>query len=68
MDDIFHFHHFGGEGDETNDIRMNRDGFLYTVSITGIELNHEKAFLKYIDLKNEQSYNSSFTFSSSQAL
>lgn len=65
MDDIFHFHHFGGEGDETNDIRMNRDGFLYTVSITGIKLDAEKAFLKYIDLKNEQSYTSSFNFSPS---
>lgn len=64
---IFDFHHFGGEGDEANDIRMNRDGFLYTVSITGMELTAEKAYLKYIDLKNEQSHTSSFTFSSSQA-
>ncbi|MBI2731149.1 MAG: NRDE family protein [Sphingobacteriales bacterium] len=64
---IFHFHHFGGTGDAENDIRMNRDGFLYTVSITGIERTNNKAFLKYIDLKNEQSYTSSFIFSSSQA-
>lgn len=68
QDDIFHFHHFGGEGDEENDIRMNRDGFLYTVSITGIELDTEKALMKYIDLKNDQSYSNSFTFSPTQAL
>ena len=68
QEDIFHFHHFGGEGDTENDIRMNRDGFLYTVSITGIELDTEKALIKYIDLKNEQSYTNSFTFSPTQAI
>jgi Transport and Golgi organisation 2 len=68
QDDIFHFHHFGGEGDSENDIRMNRDGFLYTVSITGIESNTEKAFIKYIDLKNDQSYTNSFNFSPTEAL
>ncbi|MGE5107446.1 MAG: NRDE family protein [Sphingobacteriales bacterium] len=67
QEDIFHFHHFGGEGDPENDIRMNRNGFLYTVSITGIELDSEKAFIKYIDLKNDQSYTNSFNFSPTEA-
>ncbi|HET9056012.1 MAG TPA: NRDE family protein [Chitinophagaceae bacterium] len=63
QDNIIHFHHFGGEGDVENDIRMNRDGFLYTVSITSIVLDNEKAFIKYIDLKNDQFYTTNFNFS-----
>lgn len=65
---IFHFHHNGGNGTRETDIRMNRGGELYTVSITGIEWEQDKAIMKYIDLKNEQSHTSQFTFSIPQAL
>lgn len=68
QDDIFHFHHFAGDGDSKNDIRMNRDGFLYTVSITGIELAAGNAIMKYIDLKNDKSFTSSFNFISTETL
>ncbi|MBC7888890.1 MAG: NRDE family protein [Ferruginibacter sp.] len=54
--DIFHFHQFAGEGDEQNDIRMNRDGQLFTVSITGIQLDKQTAVMKYLDLKNGITY------------
>jgi hypothetical protein len=45
------FHEMGGEGDERNDLRMNRDGKLSTISITGIELLATKAIMHYRDLK-----------------
>ena len=45
-----HFHEFAGDGDERNDLRMNRDGKLLTVSITGIEIRGNKAVMHYKDL------------------
>jgi len=37
VSDILTFHLFGGEGDSENDIRMNRDNTMFTVSVTSIE-------------------------------
>lgn len=56
MEDIFHFHQFAGEGDEQNDIRMNRGGKLFTVSITGIQLTKDCGMMNYLDLKDGQLY------------
>lgn len=50
--DIFQFHQFAGDGDEQNNIRMNRDGKLFTVSITGIQITRETAIMNYLDLKD----------------
>lgn len=47
---IRQFHEFGGEGDERIDLRMNRDGILKTVSITGIELMHDRSVMYYKDM------------------
>ena len=44
------FHEFGGDGDERNSLRMNRDGILSTVSITGIEIMHDRSVMHYKDL------------------
>lgn len=49
-EDVRHFHEFAGEGDTYTDLRMNRDNLLMTVSITGIEVTHEKATMHYKDL------------------
>jgi len=54
--DIINFHRFGGDGDTNNDLRMNREGIVYTVSITGIELGNEKSIMTYLDLKNDQTF------------
>lgn len=54
--DIFRFHHFGGEGDTQNDIRMNRNGEMLTVSITGIEISSNDAALVYEDLSDKRVY------------
>ncbi len=52
QDDILYFHHFGGDGDEQNGIRMDRNNIYTTVSITSIEIGHEKSAMYYIDLKD----------------
>lgn len=56
QNDILHFHRFTGDGDKHNDLLMNRDGKMFTVSITGIELNNEKSVMHYLDLKDNASY------------
>lgn len=48
--DILNFHHFGGEGDPCNDLRMSRDTIYSTVSITGIQLTADRGSIKYVDL------------------
>ncbi len=54
--DIFHFHQFAGDGDERNDIRMNREGELFTVSITGIQVTKHTGTMNYLDLKDGATY------------
>lgn len=52
QEDIFNFHQFAGDGDIQNDIRMNRDGNLFTVSITGSHLGKQTVVMSYLDLKD----------------
>jgi Transport and Golgi organisation 2 len=48
--DIFHFHQKGGDGDPFNDILMNRQGKLFTNSISSIRLSRDSAAFRYLDL------------------
>lgn len=50
QDDILHFHQFAGEGDPANDLRMNRNELMLTVSVTSIALGNRSATMKYLDL------------------
>ena len=52
MEEIIRFHLSGGDGDTRNDLRMNRNGQMLTVSVTAIELNDDKAIMKYVDLQD----------------
>ncbi len=52
MDDIIQFHLSGGDGDSHNDLRMNREGKMLTVSITSIEIFSTKSRMKYMDLQD----------------
>ncbi len=54
--EILDFHRFGGEGDTHNDFRMNREGKMLTVSITGMEISNELAAMRYLDLQNNKLY------------
>jgi hypothetical protein len=63
--DILHFHQFTGDGDESNDLRMNRSGKVFTVSITSIEINQSGLTMDYLDLKNDQSFSGQMLYDSS---
>ena len=62
MQDILHFHQFAGEGDTQNDLLMNRNNNMLTVSVTGIEFNDERATMHYIDLKDNILYQQQIAF------
>ena len=51
---ILHFHQFTGDGDNHNDLMMNR-GQVFTVSITSMEIEKYKANVHYVDVQNQQS-------------
>lgn len=64
---ILNFHQFTGDGDAHNDLRMNRDGKVFTVSITSLELSGTAIRMDYRDLKNNQSHSGQMLFETSTA-
>ncbi len=54
--DILQFHHFGGRGDKANDLMMNRDNFLKTVSITSVTKRNDYAYITYEDTLRHKIY------------
>ncbi len=63
LEDILHFHQFTGEGDQHNDLLMNRNGELYTVSITGMKIGKDNGEMIYKDLRNNRLSISGLMFS-----
>jgi uncharacterized protein with NRDE domain len=61
---ILHFHQFTGDGDNHNDLRMNRSGIMLTVSVTGMEITAAKGRMRYLDLQQNHSYLQEFNFAS----
>lgn len=53
---MIHFHHTGGDGDSTNDIKMNRENKLKTISITQFEVSDENFLIRYEDLFTNKTY------------
>jgi hypothetical protein len=49
--DIIRFHEQGGDGDPVNDLLMNRDGNLFTNSISSIRISPDTAAFRYMDLR-----------------
>lgn len=60
--DIRRFHLFGGEGDQENDICMNRNNTMFTVSITNMECNYKQVVMRYEDLVNKEQNEATLTF------
>ena len=56
LDDVLHFHQFTGDGDIANDLKMDRNGVLYTVSVTGIVIEPCSCKMRYLDLKHHTEY------------
>jgi uncharacterized protein with NRDE domain len=52
--DILNFHRFGGDGDSSNDLLMNRNNVYSTVSITSILLTADRGSIKYLDLRKNK--------------
>ncbi len=56
VNDILHFHQFTGDGDSHNDLLMNRNGHVFTVSITSIEIKEGTGVMYYLDLQNKNQH------------
>lgn len=54
QDDILHWHRTAGEGDPWNDVVMNRNGMVQTVSITSISFAGDEAGMVFYDLLEGQ--------------
>jgi hypothetical protein len=54
LDNILEFHQFSGDGDAYNSLLMNRDGYVFTVSITGMQLAPASGEMVYLDVKNSR--------------
>lgn len=64
--ELLHFHRFAGDGDGTNDVLMNRNNEMLTVSITQIQRQNEVSFMQYHDLTAGKVYSQEFNHSISQ--
>lgn len=64
---ILDFHQFTGDGDKHNDLLMNRDGQVFTVSITSVEMNENIALMQYADIKNRQTHQQGLAFTKATA-
>ena len=53
---IMHFHSVGGNGDQTNNLLMKREGDTQTVSITSVALQYNDLSMLYKDLSANKSY------------
>ncbi|MEP7259064.1 MAG: hypothetical protein ABI687_11755, partial [Flavitalea sp.] len=54
--EIMHFHQFTGDGNEQNDLLMNREGKVSTVSITSMAIDNGSLEAIYFDVKNNLHY------------
>lgn len=57
QEDILHFHQFTGDGDAHNDLMMNRDGKVFTVSVSSIRLTDNSSSMIYLDIQSGNRFN-----------
>jgi hypothetical protein len=62
LNEVIRFHLEGGDGDEWNDLRMNRSTEFSTLSITAMELSRHAGKMRYIDLGDQASSEYRLTF------
>jgi Transport and Golgi organisation 2 len=60
--DLFYFHKNTGDGNVEDDLIMNRNNTYFTVSITGIAVNHEESIMLYEDIINHEHNNINFAY------
>ncbi len=54
--DVFRFHRYSGDGDTANDLVMNRDNKIFTVSITAIHVDGNHCQMQYVDIQQGDTY------------
>ena len=62
QESVIDFHLSAGEGDQHNGIRMNRNGEMLTVSVSGIRLTPETGNFRYIDLQAGREFSTDIGF------
>lgn len=65
--DILHFHQFTGDGDRRNDLLMDRDGKVCTVSVTQLIISTPSIQMQYLDLRNNSTASQELAFEKSMA-
>ncbi len=60
--EIYNFHKNTGDGNAEYNLVMNRNGKLFTVSITGIAVHPAACLMQYADLKNNQNVTTAFSY------
>ena len=60
QDEILHFHQFTGDGDAENDLMMNRDGKVFTVSVTSACISRDNIKIRYVDVKESKTVERDF--------
>jgi uncharacterized protein with NRDE domain len=61
--EILHFHRFAGDGDDANDVLMNRNNELFTVSITQLHRHQDLSHMHYHDLVTDQLFSQEYNHS-----
>ncbi|WP_276485865.1 NRDE family protein [Paraflavitalea pollutisoli] len=61
QEDVLHFHQFTGDGDAHNDLLMNRDGKVGTVSVTSLAISPDAMVMRYLDLRQQQTFTQELT-------
>lgn len=68
LSNIIQFHLFAGDGDSNNDLKMNRNNNMLTVSVTSIEITNTKAVMYYKDLQDNLEQKQELSFQPEFAL
>ncbi len=65
---VLQFHQFTGDGDRYNDLVIDRDGLVFTVSITSARIGADAAGMEYLDFKNQQQFHQHLSIKKSVAI
>ncbi len=65
QDEALLFHQSTGNGDRYNDLVMNREGMVFTVSITSLAISAASVSSVYLDCKNHRTHNQQLFFTRS---
>jgi len=58
--EILDFHQFTGDGDQHNDLMMNRDGKVFTVSVTSALIGEGSIIFEYVDVREAKTTERNF--------